>query len=185
LLKTSATETEAMLVSRAQAGDREAFSEIVRHYHQGMINVVYRMCGDGNLAEDAAQTALIHAWQRLQSYRPQASFRSWLYRIALNAALDILRRQKPDMDVEKMPLVSSEDQPDVAVERQERLEQVRRAVLALPEASRAVIVLREYEGLSYQEIAGVLDIPLGTVMSRLNYARTRLLETLKPYLEET
>jgi RNA polymerase sigma-70 factor (ECF subfamily) len=181
---SSTTETESRLISRAKNDDREAFSEIVRRYRQGMINVVFRMCGDAFLAEDAAQIAFINAWQRLQSYQPQASFRSWLYRIALNAALDMLRREKPALNIEEVPMVSNENQPDIAVEQQERLEHVQRAVLALPEASRAVIVLREYEGLSYREIGEALDIPLGTVMSRLNYARTRLMEILKPYLEE-
>lgn len=183
MLTTRTTDTEAELISRAQAGDREAFGEIVRHYRQGMIDVVYRMCGDPCLAEDAAQTAFIHAWQRLHTYKPQAALRNWLYRIAVNAALDMLRREKPAADIEKLPLASAEDRPEAVFEKRERQEQVRQAVLNLPEASRAVLVLREYEGLSYQEIAETLEIPAGTVMSRLSYARTRLVELLRPYME--
>ena len=181
-------ESEAGLVQRAQKGDREAFGEIVRRNRAGVINVVYRMCGDACLAEDAAQTAFIHAWQKLSAYRPQnraqGSLRSWLYRIAVNAALDMLRKERPHLDIETAPLASPNNGLESLVENQERQRRVQQAVLALPEASRAVLVLREYEGLSYQEIAQTLDIPLGTVMSRLNYARNLLLESLKDCLEE-
>ena len=174
---------EYELVYKAQQGDREAFAEIVHRNRAGMINVVYRMCGDASLAEDAAQTAFIKAWQQLSSYRPVASLRSWLYRIAVNAALDMLRKEKPQVPIEDTPLASPGNGLEKLVEEQEQRLRVQQAVLALPDASRAVLVLREYEGLSYQEIANTLDIPLGTVMSRLNYARQRLVESLKDYLE--
>jgi RNA polymerase sigma-70 factor (ECF subfamily) len=85
--------------------------------------------------------------------------------------------------MEHMPEFSTQEDPKTILEHRERDEQVQRAVLSLPTASRVVLVLREYEGLSYQEIAEALEIPIGTVMSRLNYARKRLLELLKPYLE--
>ena len=174
---------ESELVFKAQQGDREAFAEIVHLNRAGMINVVYRKCGDARLAEDAAQVAFIKAWQQLSSYRPVAPLRSWLYRIAVNAALDMLRKEKPQDDIESVTLVSPGNGVEKQVEEKEQRRQVQKAVLALPAASRAVLVLREYEGLSYQEIAQTLDIPLGTVMSRLSYARTRLLESLQDYLE--
>ena len=145
--------------------------------------MVYRMCGDANLAEDAAQEAFIRAWQHLANYRPRSPFRNWVYRIATNVALDVLRREKETVDVEVLPLTSSNRGPEATVARKERGERVRQAVLALPPASRAALVLREYEGLSYQEIADTLDIPIGTVMSRLNYARNRLRKLLAPCLE--
>jgi RNA polymerase sigma-70 factor (ECF subfamily) len=141
------------------------------------------MCGDTNLAEDAAQEAFIRAWQNLPNYRPRSPFRNWVYRIATNIALDFLRRERETVDVEALSLASSEEGPEAVVERGERGEQVRQAVLSLPSASRAVLVLREYEGLSYREIADTLGIPIGTVMSRLNYARNRLRKSLAPYLE--
>jgi RNA polymerase sigma-70 factor (ECF subfamily) len=176
---------EAELVSRAKRGDLHAFEEIVHNYRKGMIDVVYRMCGDANLAEDAAQTAFIKAWQRLPSYRPSGSFRSWLYRIAVNSALDVLRREKPVIQLDQLPHLAGSEDPGNVIEKRQLEEHVRKAVLSLPPASRAVLVLREYEGLSYQEIAQALEIPAGTVMSRLNYARNRLVEILNPYLEET
>lgn len=145
--------------------------------------MVYRMCGDANLAEDAAQEAFIRAWQHLPGYRPRSAFRNWLYRIATNAALDVLRRQRETVDIDALPLATSEAGPEAAAVNAEQRDQVRQAVLALPPASRSVLVLREYEGLAYREIAETLGIPIGTVMSRLSYARKHLRQSLASYLE--
>ena len=178
------TETELDLISRAQGGDKQAFGQLVRNHREGVINVVYRMCGDACLAEDAAQEAFVRAWLHLPSYRPRSPFRNWLYRIATNAALDGLRRERPSSELDEGMPDPADDGLPAQVERQERSEIVRRAILALPPASRAVMVLREYEGLSYREMADTLGVPLGTVMSRLNYARERLRRSLGRLLEE-
>jgi RNA polymerase sigma-70 factor (ECF subfamily) len=175
---------ETELVTKAQHGDRNAYSELVRSHSSGVLNVVYRMCGDAQLAEDAAQETFLQAWLNLNSYRPQSSLRNWLYRIAVNAATDMLRKEKrlvPEA-VENLQLTDAHPGPEAVFVRQERIVLVQKAVLSLPEACRAVLVLREYEGLSYQEIAASLDIPVGTVMSRLNYARNLLKERLKVHL---
>jgi len=172
------------LVLRAQAGDRNAFSDLIRQHRAGVINVVYRMCGDSQIAEDAAQEAFIRAWQDLNRYKPKAAFRNWLYRIATNAAIDVLRREKEPLDIDEMQLPSMGVSPEGSVEIVEQSVRVQKAVLGLPDASRAVLVLREYEGLSYREIGETLGIPLGTVMSRLNYARNLLREELAPLMEE-
>ena len=175
---------EKELVTRAQGGDRNAFSELVRMHSQGVVNVIYRMCGNMQIAEDAAQETFIQAWLRLPSYRPQASLRNWLYRIAVNAAIDMLRKEKHTLPgaVEDMNLRDTEPGPEALVTSFQQTETVQAAVLALPDASRAVLVLREFEGLSYQEIAESLEIPVGTVMSRLNYARKLLREKLEMQL---
>jgi len=172
------------LVTKAQNGDRNAFSELVRTHAQSVMHVIYRMCGDMQVAEDAAQETFIHAWLKLKSYRPGTSLRSWLYRIAVNTAIDMLRKEKRILPgtVEDMRLTDPEPGPESLAAISERAQAVQQAVLSLPEASRAVLVLREYEGLSYQEIAESLDIPLGTVMSRLNYARKLLREKLEVQL---
>lgn len=176
-------EDELELITAAQRGDTSAFGELIRRHQRGVVNVVYRMCGNADLAEDAAQEAFIRAWRRLPDYRPSSRFRNWLYRIALNAAYDALRQDRETVDIDELPIAAPQDGPAATFEQQERAEQVRQAVLALPPASRAVIVLREYEGLPYREIADALAIPVGTVMSRLNYARRCLREALAPYLE--
>lgn len=183
-MATVFTVNETQLVTQAQNGDRNAFSELVRLHAQGVLNVIYRMCGDAQLAEDAAQETFIRAWQNIPSYRPQASLRNWLYRIAVNAGMDMLRKEKrilPD-DIEDLHLTDGRPGLESLVSQQERTILVQKAILSLPEASRAVLVLREYEGLSYQEISSTLDIPVGTVMSRLNYARNLLKAKLQPQL---
>ncbi len=176
-------ENELDLITRAQHGDRQAFAGLVHRYREGVVNVVYRMCGDANLAEDAAQEAFIRAWQSLHSYRPKSAFRNWIYRIATNAALDVLRRERETVDVAVLPLEHPGKGPEAAVVAKELGERVRQAVLALPPTSRSVLVLRGYEGLSYQQIADTLGIPIGTVMSRLSYARKRMRESLAVDLE--
>ena len=181
--KSRPVETELELIKQAQQGDRRAFGQLVRLHREGAVNVVYRMCGDADLAEEAAQEAFIRAWTNLPRYKPRSPFRNWLYRIATNVAVDALRSQKETVDVESVDVPDAESGPEVLTEVRERGERVRQAVLDLPPASRAVVVLREYEDLSYKEIADTLGIPIGTVMSRLNYARTLLRQTLTPYME--
>jgi RNA polymerase sigma-70 factor (ECF subfamily) len=176
-------ETDLELIRQAQDGDRQAFGQLVRRHHQGVIDVVCRLCGNIDVAEEAAQETFIRAWSHLPRYKPRSPFRNWLYRIGINVARDALRRERPTVDIESLPVASGERGPQSVVEARERGEIVRQAVMGLPPASKEVIVLREYGGLSYKEIAETLGIPIGTVMSRLNYARGLLRQTLEPYLE--
>lgn len=173
--------SEAEFVRNAQSGDRNAFSELVRMHARGVFNVVYRMCGDELIAEDAAQETFIRAWQNLSSYRPQTPLRNWLYRIAFNAGMDMLRKEKRILPnaIEDMQLTDGQPGLEALVSQQERTQLVQKAILSLPDASRAVLILREYEEMSYQEISSTLDIPVGTVMSRLNYARKLLKDKLE------
>ena len=106
---TAINETE--LVHRAKNGERDAFSELVCIHAQGVMNVVYRMCGDAQIAEDAAQETFIRAWHHLSSYRPQTSLRNWLYRIAVNAATDMLRKEKRILPNALEDLQLSDPQP--------------------------------------------------------------------------
>jgi RNA polymerase sigma-70 factor (ECF subfamily) len=178
------TLSEVELIIRAKAGDRNAFSDLVCIHANGVRNVIYRMCADAQIAEDAAQETFIQAWLHLASYRPQSSLRNWLYRIAVNAATDILRKEKQILpqDLEELPLQDPQLGPEALFFQEERTTIIQRAVLSLPDACRAVLILREYEGLSYLEIAETLNIPVGTVMSRLNYARKVLREKLEQNL---
>jgi RNA polymerase sigma-70 factor, ECF subfamily len=178
------TASETELVIRAQNGDRNAFSELVRIHAQGVLNVIYRMCGNAQVAEDATQETFIQAWLHLGSFRPQTALRNWLYRIAVNAALDILRKEKRILPaaIEDLPLMASHPGPEALLLQSERTVLVQKALLSLPDASRAVMVLREYEEMSYQQISDTLDIPVGTVMSRLSYARKVLKEKLEQAL---
>jgi len=177
-------DAETSLVIQAQQGDRSAFGELVCHYHRDVVNIVYRMCADVQLAEDAAQDAFIRAWLNLPSFQAGTSLRNWLYRIAVNAALDMLRRKQhqPLEEFETMMLADPEPGPETELVKREQAILIEQAINALTPAVRAVLVLREYGELSYKEIAAALDIPIGTVMSRLNYARNRLRTLLEPHL---
>jgi len=178
------TEDENALIEQAQHGDRNAFGELVTRYYPGVVRVVYRLCGDTGLAEDMAQEAFLRGWINLTSFHPQSSLRNWLYRIAGNATLDVLRRKTEEPLEEEAAQMYPDPAagPESALIEKERVALLQHAMHSLPDAARSVLILREYGGLSYQEIASVLDVPVGTVMSRLNYARNRLRELLKGQL---
>ena len=176
--------SETEYVRSAQSGDRNAFSELVSIHARGVLNVIYRMCGDTQLAEDAAQETFVRAWLNLSAYRPETSLRNWLYRIAVNAATDMLRKEKRILldALEDLQLRDPKPGPEAIFSQRERTALIQKAILSLPDASRAVLILREYEGLSYHDISSTLDIPVGTVMSRLNYARKLLKDRLEQKL---
>ena len=145
--------------------------------------MVYRLCGDPGLAQDMAQETFLRAWIKFQSFHPQSSLRNWFYRIAVNATLDVLRR-RPEVTLEDeavQMIADQADDPETVLIKKEKVTLLQKAMQSLPEAARSVLVLREYGQLSYLEIANVLGVPVGTVMSRLNYARNRLREILKTH----
>lgn len=185
---TETPQTELDLIKQAQAGDTWAFGELVRHHFGPVVNVAYRICGEMTLAEDMAQETFLRAWVNLNSFQPTGSLKNWLYRITVNATLDVLRR-KSDMPMDDEVVQMIQDptpDPETSLVQKERSENLQELLHSLPLATRNVLVLREFGELSYQEIASVLDIPIGTVMSRLNYARTRLRDLLKeqPSIQE-
>jgi RNA polymerase sigma-70 factor (ECF subfamily) len=171
---------ELDLIAAAQAGDASAFRGIVERHHRLVAGLAYRLSGDADLADDVAQETFVRAWRGLARFEPRrpGSLRSWLCRIAHNLTMDALRRRRSE------PLTSERPDhglsPFEAASRSETGAAVRQAVLQLPDHLRAAIVLREYEEMSYAEIAAVLEIPIGTVMSRLHSARKRLADDLAP-----
>jgi RNA polymerase sigma-70 factor (ECF subfamily) len=171
------------LIAASKDGDRGAFGTLVLRYRRLVLSVAYRVCGDEGLADDIAQETFVRAWEKLGSFRAEGNWRGWICRIASNLTIDALRRQHPQVELAALSLVAPGQGPESQVLSDERAVAVRSAILCLPMRARMALVLREYEGMSYAEIAEALDIPLGTVKSRLNDARRRLGEALAPYME--
>jgi RNA polymerase sigma-70 factor, ECF subfamily len=179
------TTNEADLLSRSRQGDQTAYGELVKRHYRLVSTVALRLGVPADLAQDVAQEVFLRAWRRLPGFRPQGenSFRAWLCRISHNLAVDTLRHSRPQAHLDDEPILAGRDggwdgNPAAAYLRDEEGAEIRALIAQLPPACRIVLVLREYEGFSYGEIAHALDIPLGTVMSRLNYARTALRKAL-------
>lgn len=171
-------ELEDQLVRRAIRGDMDAFGDIVERYRLPVLRTAHGIVGSADEAEDVAQQVFVKAWQALETFQPGGSLGSWLYRITVNAAIDATRKRRPQVALDDIAPPRSDQHIERSVLDAEEAERVRRAVRNLPPASRAALVLREYEQLSYAEIAEVLNVPIGTVMSRLHYARQSLKEAL-------
>ena len=168
---------ELLLISRARGGDREAFGELVEQYRDNVYRLAYHMCGNAYDADEAAQEAFVAAWRALPNFRGDAKFSTWLYRLTTNAAIDVMRREKRHQTVgdgEMMELADDADSPQEMVERTEQQEAVQKALAILSEEYREVLLLRYMEELDYAEIAEVLQLPSGTVKSRINRAKAAL-----------
>ncbi|MGC9359813.1 MAG: RNA polymerase sigma factor [Anaerolineae bacterium] len=171
-------ELDNELVRRAARGDMEAFGQIVERHRLRVLRTAHGIVGSSDEAEDVAQEVFVKAWQAIDTFRPGGSLGAWLYRITVNAAIDATRRRRPQIALDDVAPPTSDQHIERSVLDAEEAARVRRAVQNLPPASRATLVLREYEQLSYAEIADVLNIPMGTVMSRLHYARQALKQAL-------
>ena len=168
------------LIREARAGSQAAFHELVVRYQDRIYRLAHRFTKDVHEAEDVAQETFLKAFRRLHTFRFSSSFYTWLYRIGLNTANDHFekRRRSPlrpteDPEVFAPPSRGGEGSPEGSALRLELRQVMRKVLRALPEKHRSVLVLREYEGLGYDEIAGVLGCPIGTVESRLFRARAR------------
>lgn len=168
---------DAELVRRSLLGDLTAFEALVEEYQRVLFTVAYRMLGDYEDARDATQNTFIKVFQKLDTFDQQQRFFSWIYRILVNECLNA-RRGRP-LEVERGDREAPDShRPDEPLDAAERRLSVRRAVLALPHDYKEVIVLRHFGGLSYEEMAEALQIPVRTVKSRLYTARQRLMEAL-------
>ena len=163
------------LVEAFQSGDISAFDQLVRRWDRKIQGVVYRLVGNHDEARDLSQEAFLKAYRALGTFKKEARFSSWLYQIALNATRDRLRRRRrhPDVsldDVEERPDASLRDARPSAfdlIESSDLSRLVAAAMAGLPDEQREVLILKEYEGLTFPEIAETLDVPLSTVKTRL------------------
>ena len=171
---------ERRLIDRSAAGDQEAFRQLVLRHHRLVMNVGFRALGELSLAEDVAQEVFIKVYKALPGYRHEKPFKHWLHRVAANAVTDALRRRRPvvSLDSLEQPPAARELDPQDVAARHDLQRAVRNAIATLPPHYRDTIALQAFSELSYDEIARALDIPLGTVMSRLNGAKRLLRERL-------
>jgi RNA polymerase sigma-70 factor (ECF subfamily) len=188
-------DTDQQLVERVQAGDKAAFNLLVLKYQHRVLKLVSRFVSDAAEAEDVAQEAFLKAYRALASFRGDSAFYTWLYRIAINTAKNALvssRRRPVDFDLDlqdpeqydRHAKLKEADTPEGVLLTEEIRTVVERAMEQLPEDLRTAIVLRELEGLSYEEIAEAMDCPVGTVRSRIFRAREAIDKKLKPLLDE-
>ncbi len=187
-------ENDQQLVERVQAGDQSAFNLLVLKYQHRVLKLVGRFVSDPSEAQDVAQEACLKAYRALGSFRGESAFYTWLYRIAINTAKNALvaqRRRPVDFDLdaqdpeafERQAKLKESDTPVGVLLTEEIRQVVEKAMEQLPEDLRTAIVLRELDGLSYEEIAEAMDCPVGTVRSRIFRAREAIDKKLKPLLD--
>lgn len=178
------TASDERLAERAREGSGEAFGELVRRYERPLCSLIGRMVRDRQQAEDLAQEAFVRAWRKLHTYDPARPFRSWMFKIAHNLTLDSLRRAQLDTvsletpdDESFDPIARLSDEgvdPEAQAHQRRAIEELERAIGKLRPEHREVLLLRFRDGLSYDEIAEVLAMPLGTVKTHLHRARKQL-----------
>ena len=181
---------EARLIDEARSGDSAAFGQLVTRYQDRLYNTLVHLVGSRESASDAVQDAFVQAYVKLDTFQGASAFYTWLYRIAFNMAVSRRRREKPTTSVEQArealghEPVDQSDAPGARLERQERACQVRAGLNRLSEEHRSILILREIDGCSYEQIAEILELPIGTIRSRLHRARVQLRDELKEILQE-
>ena len=194
-------QSDERLVMSARAGDREAFAQLVQRYEAQVYTMSMRMLSNREDARDLAQEVFLTVYQSLDRFRGEAQFRTWLYRVTLNRCRDEIRRRGTVKHTRPLSLdgiagaadadegasgiepAAREPSPEAEARGRETQALVRKAIDRLPEELREALLLRDTQDLAYEQIASVLEVPVGTVRSRLNRARTRLAELLEPILE--
>ena len=180
------------LINRFKAGDISAFEEILLRHQDKIYNLCRRMLGNSHDAEDAAQDVFLKAYQNLNRFKPESSLHTWLFRIAVNTCIDYKRKPffeslfktSTEGDVFVIERPADSPSPDRLYESKQIDDAIQLALSRLSAKLRVVIVLKEIEGLPYEEIAEVLDVSIGTVKSRISRAREELKEFLKKFREQ-
>ncbi len=167
-------------IAKALAGDAEAFGDLVVRYDRRLVGLLFHACRDRSLAEDIAQDAFSRAYHKLSLFSGESQFYTWLARIAMNLLASSRRKKRIENQVPRegfevaMDSVSHSEEPDAAMQLTEMQQCVRSAIDHLDEERRQVLLLRDFDGMDYDSIAQTLDIPVGTVRSRLHRARLEL-----------
>jgi RNA polymerase sigma-70 factor (ECF subfamily) len=165
---------EGFLVRAAKPGDLDAFGELMRRHEQPTYRLALRMLGSESEAEDAAQDAFLKAWRALPKFQGHSSFSTWLYRITTNRCLNILAARRPTDPLDETRAGDRRQDPAERVQQREELDALKVSIGKLPAEQRAARVLREFEGLSNDEVAEVLQISLAAVKGRIHRARLQI-----------
>ncbi len=192
----STASADQELVKRVQAGDKRAFDELVLKYQHKLVKLISRYVHDHAEALDVSQEAFIKAYRALPRFRGDSSFYTWLYRIGINTAKNHLvsqGRRPPDSDIDAQDAerydiesrLKDQESPEALAQRDQVQDTVVAAIDDLPDDLRTAIVLREFEGLTYEEIAQAMECPIGTVRSRIFRAREAIDKRLRPLMDET
>jgi len=165
---------DAILVDAARDGDLGAFEAIVRRHQAAIYQVAQRLLGSPADAQDVTQDTFVRAWRGLAGFRRDSAVSTWLYRIVTRRCLDVLATRRPTEELEEhIAMIAGE--PIDSIERKERLRAVTRAIATLPAEQRVALTLREFEGLSYQEVADILDLSVPAVKGRIHRARVAVM----------
>jgi len=166
---------DEILMDEIRAGNSQAFDVLIYRYEKSILNYLYRWVGDFHHAEELCQEVFLRVYKSALRFDSNQKFSSWIYRIANNLCIDEYRKNKhvKKIDIEGIEVPSDENLEEI-VEKQELQECVKKAVMALPESHRAVLILKHYQNLSYNEIGEILNCPVGTVKSRMHYALMEL-----------
>jgi RNA polymerase sigma-70 factor, ECF subfamily len=181
---------DIQLIDQTLSGDAAAFGQLVRRYQDRLFNTLVHITGNREEAEDVVQDTFVQAYTKLDHFQQRSSFYTWVYRIAFNLWISRRRRHRPVISVEAgrelagQEPVDDLEPPSQQLERRERVQLIRRALDALGEEARTILVLREMDGCCYESIAELLGVPVGTVRSRLHRARLQLKRKLEEVLEE-
>ena len=185
---------EKKLIERASGGDPEAFNRLMEQHERRMYAVALRMCANREDAQDCLQEAMLRVYRAIGGFKGESSFSTWVYRITMNTCLDELRRRKnkqsaslDDLLDEGWAPADERTSPEKHAVRAETARMLHQTIRELPEDMRAAVVLRDIQGYSYEEIAKILDINVGTIKSRISRGREKLREKLreKPELFDT
>ena len=188
--KQLANQPDDQLITRTLGGDREAFGDLVRKYQDRLYNGMVQILRDEGEAEDTVQEAFILALTKLNTFQAKSGFYTWLFRIAYNTAISRIRRRKPTTSLEnpvaetQLQLPADQPAPDANLVQRERATQVMQALQQLSDEHRHILVLREMEEMDYVAISDVLELPVGTVRSRLHRARLQLKEILESKMDD-
>jgi RNA polymerase sigma-70 factor (ECF subfamily) len=184
---TRAEQDDTALVTASQAGDQDAFALLVQRHQRRVFNLVYRMLQQYEEANEVTQETFLAAWQGLSTFRGDARFSTWLYRIAYNCCLKQLEQRKRDRALQvalQADHINTESHDDVEQEMRERQALVREHLSMLPAKYRIVLVLRHLQEMTYEEMAEILTLPIGTIKTHLFRARNLLKERLMAFEHE-